>query len=156
MSTSPSTLASTVGVDVAGYLRGGLGLGQAARLYVAALQAGGIPVRTTTVDLRMPEVHGDDGTRAELKTTDFTDLAFEGDLPFNLVCVNAPELPRFYSDVGPNFFAGKRTIGVWAWEVDKVPDDWSWAFGVVDEIWTYSQYVVDVLRPVSNLSLIHI
>ena len=39
MSASQSSLASTVGVDVAGYLRGGLGLGQAARLYVAALQA---------------------------------------------------------------------------------------------------------------------
>ena len=78
MSASQSSLASTVGVDVAGYLRGGLGLGQAARLYVAALQAGGIPVRTTTVDLRMPEVHSDDGTRAEVKTTDFADLEHEG------------------------------------------------------------------------------
>src|SRR5215211_5817818 len=99
MSSPASTLASSVGVEVAGYLRGGLGLGQAARLYVAALQAGGVPVRTTTVDLRMPEVHGDDGTRAQVKTTDFADLDYEGDLPFNLVCVNAPELPRYVADL---------------------------------------------------------
>jgi glycosyltransferase involved in cell wall biosynthesis/SAM-dependent methyltransferase len=63
--------------------------------------------------------------------------------------VNAPELPRFYHDVGPGFFEGKRTIGVWAWETDRVPDEWGWAFNAVDEIWTYSQYVVDVLSAAS-------
>jgi glycosyltransferase involved in cell wall biosynthesis/SAM-dependent methyltransferase len=135
-----------IGVDVAGFLRGGLGLGEAARRYVAALESAGIPVRTTSVDVFLPEHERD-----RRKTAEFEDLASDEDLPFNLICVNAPELPRFYSDVGPNFFAGKRTIGVWAWEVDKVPHDWSWAFGAVDEIWTYSQYVVDVLRPASNV-----
>jgi glycosyltransferase involved in cell wall biosynthesis/SAM-dependent methyltransferase len=145
MSASQSSLASTVGVDVAGYLRGGLGLGQAARLYVAALQAGGIPVRTTTVDLRMPEVHSDDGTRAEVKTTDFADLEHEGELPFNLVCVNAPELPQFVAEAGRDRFRDRYTIGVWAWETDAIPASWDSAFALVDEIWVYSRYVADLL-----------
>jgi glycosyltransferase involved in cell wall biosynthesis/SAM-dependent methyltransferase len=140
-----ASLASSVGVDVAGYLRGGLGLGQAARLYVAALQAGGIPVRTTTVDLRMPEVHGDDGTRAQVKTTDFADLQFDGELPFNLVCVNAPELPQFVAEAGRDRFRDRYTIGVWAWETDAIPASWDTAFGLVDEIWVYSRYVADLL-----------
>ncbi|MEA2180778.1 MAG: hypothetical protein QOG77_4075, partial [Solirubrobacteraceae bacterium] len=145
MSSPASSLASSVGVDVAGYLRGGLGLGQAARLYVAALQAGGIPVRTTTVDLRMPEVHSDDGTIAAVKTTDFADLEFEGDLPFNLVCVNAPELPQFVSEAGRDKFRDRYTIGVWAWETDAIPASWDTAFALVDEIWVYSRYVADLL-----------
>jgi glycosyltransferase involved in cell wall biosynthesis/2-polyprenyl-3-methyl-5-hydroxy-6-metoxy-1,4-benzoquinol methylase len=145
MSSPESSLASSIGVDVAGYLRGGLGLGQAARLYVAALQAGGVPVRTTTVDLRMPEVHADDGTRAEVKTTDFADLDFEGELPFNLVCVNAPELPQFVSEAGRDRFRDRYTIGVWAWETDAIPASWDTAFGLVDEIWVYSRYVADLL-----------
>jgi glycosyltransferase involved in cell wall biosynthesis/SAM-dependent methyltransferase len=145
MSSLAPSLASSVGVDVAGYLRGGLGLGQAARLYVAALQAGGIPVRTTTVDLRMPEVYGDDGTRAELKTTDFADLQLEGDPPFNLVCVNAPELPQFVAEAGRDRFRDRYTIGVWAWETDAIPASWDTAFGLVDEIWVYSRYVADLL-----------
>ncbi len=139
-------MSANIGVDVAGFLRGGLGLGEAARRYVTALAAAEVPVRTTTVDVFLPE-----DERDRRKTTEFQDLVTDGEVPFNLVCVNAPELPRFYSDVGPSFFTGKRTIGVWAWEVDKVPEDWSWAFGAVDEIWTYSQYVVDVLRRVSNV-----
>ena len=146
MSSPVPSLAASLGVDVAGYLKGGLGLGQAARLYVSALQAAGVPVRTTTIDLRMPEVHGDDGTRAEVKTTDFADLDFEGDLPFNLVCVNAPELPQFVC-------RGR------ARQVPRPLHDRRVGLGdrrdparagtrrsaLVDEIWVYSRYVADLL-----------
>jgi SAM-dependent methyltransferase len=140
MSTSTPDLVRTLGVDVAGFLRGGLGLGQAARLYVAALQAAGVPVRTTTIDPRMPVVAG-----AQPKTTDFADLHLDEDLPFNLVCVNAPELPHFAAEAGPDFFADRYTIGVWAWETDLVPASWDPAFALVDEIWVYSTYVAEIL-----------
>ncbi len=140
MTTAPSDLVRTLGVDVAGFLRGGLGLGQAARLYVAALQAAGVPVRTTSIDPYMPVVPG-----AQPKRTEFADLHLEEDLPFNLVCVNAPELPKFAADVGPRLFEGRYTIGVWAWETDLVPRSWDRAFSLVDEIWVYSTYVAEVI-----------
>jgi glycosyltransferase involved in cell wall biosynthesis/SAM-dependent methyltransferase len=93
----------------------------------------------------MPEVHGDDGTRAQVKTTNFADLDVEGDLPFNLVCVNAPELPQFVSEAGRDRFRDRYTIGVWAWETDAIPPSWDTAFALVDEIWVYSRYVADLL-----------
>jgi glycosyltransferase involved in cell wall biosynthesis/SAM-dependent methyltransferase len=130
-----------IGVNVAGFLKGALGLGEAARLYVAALQEAGVPVCTTTVEVPLPETEG-----AVPKQAEFHAPSLNGDQPFNLICVNAPELPSFYEDVGPAFFQGKRSIGVYAWEVDRVPSAWSWAFDVVDEIWTYSTYVADILR----------
>src|SRR3954447_22892199 len=139
MGSSPSAL-SSLGVNVAGFLRGGLGLGQAARLYVAALREAGVPVRTTTVDVRLPDVPG-----AVAKSTEFAELFTDEEPPFNLVCVNAPELPGFYAEVGRDFFADKYTIGVWAWETDVVPASWDRAFGLVDEIWVYSSYVVELL-----------
>jgi glycosyltransferase involved in cell wall biosynthesis/SAM-dependent methyltransferase len=140
MSTASSDLARTLGVDVAGFLRGGLGLGQAARLYVAALQAAGVPLRTTAIEPHMPSVAG-----AHPKTTEFANLHLDEDLPFNLVCVNAPELPQFAADAGPELFADRYTIGVWAWETDLVPPSWDKAFGLVDEIWVYSTYVAEVI-----------
>jgi glycosyltransferase involved in cell wall biosynthesis/SAM-dependent methyltransferase len=139
MSTTSPAL-SSLGVNVAGFLRGGLGLGQAARLYVAALTEAGVPVRTMTVDPRMPDVPG-----AVAKSTEFTDLTTDEDLPFNLVCVNAPELPSFYTEAGREFFEEKYTIGVWAWETDVVPASWDRAFALVDEIWVYSSYIVELL-----------
>jgi glycosyltransferase involved in cell wall biosynthesis/SAM-dependent methyltransferase len=138
--SASSTSVSSLGTNVAGFLRGGLGLGQAARLYVAALQEAGVPVATTSVDVRLPEVRG-----AVAKTTHFTDLQSDAELPFNLVCVNAPELPGFVAEVGREFFQERHTIGVWAWETDVVPASWDRAFGLVDEIWVYSSYVVELL-----------
>ncbi|HWT91944.1 MAG TPA: glycosyltransferase family 4 protein, partial [Solirubrobacteraceae bacterium] len=151
MSTPSSESARRIGVNAAGFLRGGLGLGQAARLYVAALQDAGVPVRTLSVDPRMPDVAG-----AKLKTIDFADLEAEGDLPFNLVCVNAPELPAFAADAGPAFFEDRYTIGVWAWETDVVPATWDPAFGLVDEIWVYSTYVQEILSRVSPVPVIRV
>ncbi len=154
MSRNPQL--ASLGVDAVGYLRGGLGLGQAARLYVQALDAAGVPVRTTTVDVNLPEVVGLDGRRAQVKTLDFADLHVDGELPFNLVCVNAPELPALYRTLGPEFFEDRYTIGVWAWEVDVVPPSWDRAFGLVDEIWVYSRYVQEIISNVSPVPVVRI
>ena len=154
MSRSPQI--ASLGVNVVGYLRGGLGLGQAARLYIQALDAAGVPVRTTTVDVNLPNVVGLDGRRAKVKTLDFADLHVEGELPFNLVCINAPELPALYQTLGAEFFEDRYTIGVWAWEVDVVPPSWDRAFGLVDEIWVYSRYVQEIISNVSPVPVVRI
>ena len=155
MPPAPSKLAS-LGVNAVGYLRGGLGLGQAARLYVQALHEAGVPVRTTTLDVNLPDVVAPDGSRAQIKTTDFADLHVEGELPFNLICVNAPELPAFHAELGEEFFRDRYTIGVWAWEVDVVPPSWDRAFALVDEIWVYSAYVQDILSHVSPVPVVRV
>lgn len=153
---SQTSQLASLGVNAVGYLRGGLGLGQAARLYVRALHAAGVPVRTTTLDVNLPDVLGPDGRRAQVKTTDFADLHVEGELPFNLICVNAPELPAFHAELGEDFFADRYTIGVWAWEVDVVPASWDRAFGLVDEIWVYSSYVERILSQVSPVPVVRV
>ncbi|MDQ3723354.1 MAG: glycosyltransferase [Actinomycetota bacterium] len=154
MSRNPQL--ASLGVNAVGYLRGGLGLGQAARLYVQALHAAGVPVRTTTVDVNLPDVVGPDGRRAQVKTLDFADLYVECELPFNLVCVNAPELPALHASLGTEFFKDRYTIGVWAWEVDVVPSSWDRAFGLVDEIWVYSRYVQEIISNVSPVPVVRI
>ncbi|MGH2898609.1 MAG: glycosyltransferase, partial [Solirubrobacteraceae bacterium] len=147
---------AAIGVNAVGYLRGGLGLGQAARLYVQALHAAGVPVRTTTVDVELPDVVGDDGRHAQVKTIDFADLHVEGELPFNLVCVNAPELPALHAQLGAGFFENRHTIGVWAWEVDVVPPSWDRAFSLVDEVWVYSRYVQEIISRVAPVPVVRV
>ena len=132
-------------VEVAGFLKSGLGLGEAARLYVEALRAAGVPVHTTTVDLEMPDV-----LAANKKRVDFEDVEHTGERPVSLICVNAPELGLFRQQVGDKFFDRPRNIGSWAWEVDKVPAEWLPMLGVFDEIWVYSDYVADNLAGVAQ------
>jgi glycosyltransferase involved in cell wall biosynthesis len=133
-----------LGVNVAGYLRTGIGVGEAARLYVAALETAGVPVRTEVVDPGLPQP----------KRTRFDDRRPAVEYPFNLVCVNAFELPGFARHVGSQFFEDKRTIGVWAWEASTVPAGWDAAFALVDEIWTYSEYVTSALSPASPVPVV--
>ncbi len=133
-----------LGVNVAGYLRSGLGVGEAARLYVAALETAGVPVRTEVVDPGLPHP----------KRTAFDDRRPAVEYPFNLVCVNAFELPGFARHVGAQFFEDKRTIGVWAWEASTLPPGWDAAFALVDEIWTNSEYVTSVLAPASPVPVV--
>ena len=146
MSERTTAAAPRLGVNVTGFLRAGLGLGEAARLYVAALSEAGVPVRTTAIGATLPPVEGESGRQPVGQTTEFEDLQTDADTPFNLVCVNAPELPQFHERLGPDFFDRKRTIGVWAWEVDGVPGEWAHSFDLVHEIWVYSSYVEGILR----------
>ena len=108
-------------------------------------------VRTTAVDVAMPDVDG-----ATIKTTEFDDLHSDEELGFNLVAVNAPELPALYDELGPAFFEDRYTIGVWAWETDLVPHGWNDAFRLVDEIWTYSRYVAEILGPVAPCPVVRV
>lgn len=36
--------------------------------------------------------------------------------------------------------AGRRTVGVWSWETDVIPDGWREAANGLDEVWTYSPF----------------
>jgi len=127
-------------VNVTGYFTGTLGLGEAARGYVRAFQAADIPVVTTTVDVHsLVEGSGqDDYARHE-----HTELLDEREAAFNLVCVNADELPHFAAELGDAFFAAKPSIGVWAWETDHIPKRWEQSYRYLDEIWVYSTYVAE-------------
>jgi len=122
------------GVNVAGYLRAELGVGEAARRLVTGLEAAGIPHATVAyarTESRQEHPYQGAGGVA----------AFD----MNLVCVNADQLPVFRADVGREFFAGHYTIGVWFWEVSRFPDDVRRAFDLVDEIWVASDFVADAV-----------
>ncbi len=57
------------------------------------------------------------------------------------VCVlNADEMANARSRLGAGFFAGRYTIGYWAWELSRFPDAWSGAFDTVEEIWAPSRF----------------
>jgi glycosyltransferase involved in cell wall biosynthesis len=58
----------------------------------------------------------------------------------NVICVNADRCPTFRHDVGPHFFDGRYSVGVWFWEVEGFPKVFHGAFDVVDEIWVCSEF----------------
>jgi SAM-dependent methyltransferase/glycosyltransferase involved in cell wall biosynthesis len=135
------------GVNVAGYLRSELGVGEAARTVIAALDARGVSL--------MP-IHG----RYVPNSRQGHGFAFvdtdAAPFPVNLICVNADQLPAFLEDAGPQFSAGRYTIGFWWWEVTTFPQRWMGALELVDEVWVGSEHVAEAIRAVSNVAVVKV
>lgn len=132
-SLQPQTtrLVDLPGVNVAGYLRAELGVGEAARRLIRGLDAARVPYTTYVYErTRSRQLHP---FKARPEHDDVYDT--------NLVCVNADELPNFRADVGTEFFDGRYTIGLWFWEVSRFPASLATSFDLVDEIWVASDFI---------------
>jgi glycosyltransferase involved in cell wall biosynthesis len=140
-------------VRLTGYLGHTLGLGAAARGYAQALGAASVPVRTVSVPLHhlalpvaLAEEYGRHG---------FEELVHEGRHGFEIVAVNADELPDLVERLGEGYFEGPR-IGIWGWETNTIPRRWQRAFALVEEIWVYSRFMAEnigAVAPVPVLAL---
>ncbi len=144
---APSAEGRPWGVNVAGYLRSELGVGEAARTVVTALDARGVPV--------MP-VHGAFVPNSRQgHAFAFLDPA-AAPFPVNLICVNADELPAFLTDAGPRFSEGRYTIGFWWWEVTTFPERSVGALDLLDEVWVGTMHVAEALEPVSPVPVVKV
>jgi glycosyltransferase involved in cell wall biosynthesis len=138
----PAQLA--VGVNLAGYLDSVLGVGEAGRQAGAALEAAGVPVARFTLIAR----------GSERLTGEAPPSPDPPPHPVNLVCVNPDGLEGAHDELGPGFFEGRYTIGLWWWEVDAFPERFMRAFDLVDEVWVGSHHVADALSAVSPVPVV--
>lgn len=127
------------GVNVAGYLRSELGIGEVARQLISGLDAAGVPVLPV-------------GLRAEASRQGHAYVAAgieHNPFAVNLVCVNADGTPGFVAQAGSRFFEDRYTIGVWWWETSDFPERFMEAFEHVDEVWVGSRFVAETLERTS-------
>jgi glycosyltransferase involved in cell wall biosynthesis len=141
-------------VRVTGYLSHTLGLGAAGRGYAQALKAAGVAVSTASVPLHHLElpVELQDGYGRHGFEDVIHDGAHHG---FEIVAVNAEELPSFVDRLGEDYFQGPR-IGIWGWETDAIPVRWQRAFALVQEVWVYSRFMAEnigAVAPVPTIAL---
>jgi glycosyltransferase involved in cell wall biosynthesis/2-polyprenyl-3-methyl-5-hydroxy-6-metoxy-1,4-benzoquinol methylase len=133
----PECTAPPPGVNVAGYLRAELGIGEVARQVAAAVRAAAIPHTTLTYeDTPSRQEHAFEHPRDADATYDT-----------NIICVNADRLLSFGYDVGPKFFRNRYSIGVWFWEVADFPESMRGAFDLVNEVWVASEHVAQAVAP---------
>ncbi len=120
------------GVNVVGFLRGELGIGESARLLLSALDAAGIPSRSTSVDrFAASRQHAPGGP------DDATD---EPVLETTVLCVNADLTPAVSAAV-PELVDRTYRIGMWYWEVEDFPVGQHGGFAHVDEVWVATDFV---------------
>lgn len=129
------------GVNVAGYFHAELGVGEAARAMVSALEAARCPYVT------LPQIAPYSRQRHPFALSG-ADRRWPYDV--NLLCVNADMTEALARAIGARAFINRYTIGYWFWEVDPLPVTMHGAFDVVDEVWTASEYVAGILRRASG------
>ncbi|HEY4426825.1 MAG TPA: glycosyltransferase family 4 protein [Solirubrobacteraceae bacterium] len=148
---APSADGDALGVRLTGYLGHTLGLGAAARGYARALGAAGVPVRTVTVPLHHLELPVQ--LADEYGRHGFEDLSHDGEHGFEIIAVNADELPDFVTRLGDSYFQGPR-IGIWGWETNSIPPRWQRAFSLIDEIWVYSRFMAENIGAVAPVPVV--
>lgn len=121
------------GVNLVGYIRAEMGLGEAARGYASALDRAGIPFGITNFDV---------GNRARHTDTSWAHkevrhVAFDT----SLVCVNPDNRHNLKAHVSRSALAGPYLIGSWVWELPELPDGWLSELSFYDEVWVPSRFV---------------
>jgi len=109
------------GVIVAGELDRASGLGEGARLALAALGALGVPA--------------------------WTDPRAAPPGAALLLHGAAPQMPLILRRLGRGAVRGRRVIGYWAWELPVADPDWRPAARFVHEVWAPSRFAADALGP---------
>jgi GT2 family glycosyltransferase/glycosyltransferase involved in cell wall biosynthesis len=125
------------GVNLIGWFRATLGVGESARCMARACDAAGLP--TALINLR-----------ANCLNSALVDT-FDGRLqdanphPVNIFHLDPPQSEEIDHHHGPDFRKDKYNIAYWAWELPEFPDLWVKQCAHFDEIWCPSAFVRDAI-----------
>ncbi len=138
----PATFAP--GVNVVGFLRGELGIGESARLLLGALAAADVPHAPVPVETQLSSRQRALAPRG---------AARRDPLGTTVLCVNSDLTPSVAAAL-PVAFDRTYRIGMWYWEVEEFPDDQRGGLTVVDEVWVATDFVRDAIAPHTTLPVL--
>ena len=122
--------ARTPGWNLVAYANAELGVGEAGRRLARAVMHIGMPAQLVPVaveksrQLHIPEHRLAPGL-AHANT---------------ITCANADQLENIWARAGVGGRGEGRQIGLWFWEVNRVPDAWRTTMEKLDEVWVTSEF----------------
>lgn len=128
-------VAPSVGLNVVGHFTGEFGIGEVSRGFLAAARLTGVPL--SLIDVRGGAHRHDDRREQHFER--------EHDQPVNLFLVNTDGVAEHVRTSGRAIVEGRRTIGVWFWELPVVPARLLPSLGLLDEVWATSRFCADAL-----------
>ena len=126
------------GVNLFGYARGELGIGEDVRMLARSLEAAGVPFCVVNVE------PGADVSQADTSAEDW--IVSSPRYSTSIFCMTGIEMTRFVLEKGRKMLEGRYNIGLWPWELPDWPKPWHHAWSLVDEIWGISQYTANSYR----------
>ncbi|MGG1073101.1 glycosyltransferase family 4 protein [Priestia megaterium] len=137
------------GVNLFGYIRAELGVGESCRSAAKSLEAVEVPFGIINYPV------------CTARQQDFTWAHKETKEPLyntNIFHINADQLYMAYQYnlIKRSFFDDKYNIAVWHWELPEFPDDFTESFKIIDEIWAPSTFILKSIRKKSPIPVIKI
>lgn len=131
------------GINLIGFIRGEIGLGQSCRLLADA-------VNFSEIDFTIYNYEQISSMRFEDKTWDYK---ISNTTPYciNLIHLNPPDLALAHVTLNKDMWDYKYNIAFWLWELEEFPEDWENCFKFIDEIWTPSEFASNSIRKKTDL-----
>lgn len=137
---------------VVGLFRVASGIGSGARVIFRALQANGYnPALIDLSDRLAPDQPLFDWQPPVPEAAD------DGRGPI-IIHLNPPEVPFALSMLGAERLRHRYRIGMWAWELERMPSDWQHEVSFFHEIWAPSEFTAGAIRskaPMARVRCVH-
>jgi glycosyltransferase involved in cell wall biosynthesis len=133
----------TLGINLIGYYKAELGLGEALRYMAKAMRTSHI---SFLIRQFSPSIKADQSGPIPLQLKPF--IKTHCDYSVNCIVINPDLIYRLPAWVSPSEWMGRYNIGNWFWELSEFPKNWRYGLSLVDEIWVNSQFNADTMRQV--------
>lgn len=136
------------GVNLIGYSRAEMGLGESCRIAARCLEASSLPY----------DIISYSGTNTA-RMSDLTWQHKEVARPkhnLNIFHINAEQMLETYIHYGVQLFEGRYNIGYWHWELPEFPENWVDGFKFVNEVWVPSNFVAQSVSMKSPVPVVRI
>jgi Lipopolysaccharide biosynthesis proteins, LPS:glycosyltransferases len=135
-----------LGLNLVGYVRSEMGVGESSRAASRSAKAVGLPVALRDIPT------------GDYRSEDHSAGPTANDFPyaFNVFHVNADQSRAVVGSLDPVFSESKYNIGFWHWELEQFPDRWLPAFDPYQEIWTSSTFCQEAIARKSPIPVVQI
>lgn len=123
-------------VIVAGFVGTATGLGQSARQMLKQFEKYHLPAYAANVSRF--------AIMEDFEAGDLWPAVVEGGIV--IFHVNPDMLNLVMGAIGRKHLQNRRVVGLWAWELETVPEQWVRSLGSVDEVWVPSRFIAEGLR----------
>ncbi len=137
------------GVNLIGFAKGELGIGEDVRMAVASCEAAGIPYSVVNI------APGANTRQADTALDHHVSALSRAPYPINIFCLTGFETFRVFFEQGPRLFANRINIGWWPWELPVWPREWQSAIDMMDEIWAATHFTQSMYAKVASDKTIH-
>lgn len=131
------------GVNLVGWFRAALGIGESVRCMAKACDAARLPATLIEMRLHCLNPHGDDTYAARLES--------EPRHQINIFHLDPPVSESLDHHHGPALRTNRYNIAYWAWELPEFPDAWVRQCAYFDEIWCPSEFVRQAIAAKTDL-----